>query len=806
MIESFAQSGEDVRLWRVLGHKERGFYVDVGAGDPVVDSVTKLFYDAGWNGINIEPGPKIERLREARPRDTNLELAIAKRHGQVSMSISEPDPGYSTLRPWSLDLPDGFTWSTKTVEASRLEDVLAAHARGREIDFLKIDVEGLEREVLESFDLLAVRPRVLLLEAISPIDNCPTHMYWEPILVDARYISAAFDGINRYYVPAEHEDLVPALEYPISALDRYARQGRSTAEVSSPELGGRTQDDGPHVERLEAALRDTSASIRAMEATLSWRITKPLRTIRRAQLRRSTQDYVATPPDDDRLRAAFAGRLRQCSSLLDGREQASSARPLPPLDDALIRFGTASETALAPRAAIAWLALLSVTGSYPLDEHVVEVERTLRCDGSDGLVRLIQSKFDAALGTGTVSTRELDVVSGCVVVDVSQLASSNIHTGIQRVARETVSRWIGTRPSLRLACFDPDDDALTLLSTAERDRITRWREELGPSGSRLAARIPDASRRALVPWGCHMIVPEVPQRERTEALRGLVTSRILGSLALIGYDLIPIVAAEMCAGGTPELFAHYLSLVRVADRVSTITRQSAEDFRAFGSMLGGLGGGGPDVREHVLPTIAPELTAGEVDAAHRLLEAGGLPVVLVVGSHEPRKNHAAVLEAAERLWARDYTFATAFVGGGHWRDERFSTYARLLQSRGRPVTVLRRVSERELWAAYRVARFTMFPSLIEGYGLPIVESLTCGTPVITSNYGSMAEVAAGGGALLVDPRNLDELEEQMLRLLTDDELLERLRVEARARDFGSWDEYAKDVWSFFVGDRAGAER
>jgi glycosyltransferase involved in cell wall biosynthesis len=140
------------------------------------------------------------------------------------------------------------------------------------------------------------------------------------------------------------------------------------------------------------------------------------------------------------------------------------------------------------------------------------------------------------------------------------------------------------------------------------------------------------------------------------------------------------------------------------------------------------------------------------------------------------------------------------IGGSDWRSEGFRAYADRLDEAGWPIVIRRRVTDTELWAAYRIARFTVFPSLLEGFGLPIAESLASGTPVITSSYGSMAEIAAGGGALLVDPRNVDELETEMRRLLEDDDLLERLRKEARARDFGSWDAYANEVWEFFMQD------
>jgi glycosyltransferase involved in cell wall biosynthesis len=93
--------------------------------------------------------------------------------------------------------------------------------------------------------------------------------------------------------------------------------------------------------------------------------------------------------------------------------------------------------------------------------------------------------------------------------------------------------------------------------------------------------------------------------------------------------------------------------------------------------------------------------------------------------------------------------------------------------------------------------------LIEGYGLPVAESLASGTPVITSDYGSMAELAAGGGAVTIDPRDVGDIEEQMRRLLEDDGLLERLRREACERDLGSWDAYARDAWEFFTAETTG---
>src|SRR5450756_1374536 len=117
-----------------------------------------------------------------------------------------------------------------------------------------------------------------------------------------------------------------------------------------------------------------------------------------------------------------------------------------------------------------------------------------------------------------------------------------------------------------------------------------------------------------------------------------------------------------------------------------------------------------------------------------------------------------------------------------------------LQTAGRSLAVIRGMGDDELRRAYQRARFAIFPSLHEGYGLPVAEALAAGTPVITSNFGSMSEIALGGGCLLIDPRDDQAIAGAMERMLTDDELVARLAKEARSRQFRTWDEYADELW------------
>jgi len=273
---------------------------------------------------------------------------------------------------------------------------------------------------------------------------------------------------------------------------------------------------------------------------------------------------------------------------------------------------------------------------------------------------------------------------------------------------------------------------------------------------------------------------------------------VLRGISMIGYDVIPVTAAETVTEAMSHVFSLYLSMVKRSTRLSAISGAAAGDFRAFNAALVSQGLTGPAVEAHLLPPSPSPVSDQDLQTVAAEFGIGALPMVLVVGSHEPRKNHLTVLEAAETLWSAGVWFDLVFIGGSGWRSEPFDDEIARLRAMNRPVQVRKRATETQLWASYRLARFSLFPSLVEGYGLPIVESIASGTPVITTDYGSMAEIAADGGAVLVDPYDAGALADQMRRLLTDDDELERLRAEVASRRFGSWDDYAQQVWAFLV--------
>jgi FkbM family methyltransferase len=224
MFISHGQNLEDVVLYRALRGVQRGFYIDVGAQDPMLDSVTRAFYDRGWRGINIEPVEEwFQKLRKERADDTNLRLAAWSCTATLKF-FEVVNTGLSTTVRELADRwrEQGYRVLEHEVPAKPL-DLICAELGVKEVHFLKIDVEGAEAEVLKGLSLTGVRPWILVVEATEPNSRTPTHEGWEYLLIEKRYELAYFDGLNRFYVAREHADLKPLLSIPPNVFDDYVR-------------------------------------------------------------------------------------------------------------------------------------------------------------------------------------------------------------------------------------------------------------------------------------------------------------------------------------------------------------------------------------------------------------------------------------------------------------------------------------------------------------------------------------------------------------------------------------------------------
>lgn len=272
-LAAYAQNNEDIMLWRLFGSGKPGLYVDVGAQDPEIDSVTKLFYDHGWSGLNIEPVAEYaEKLRSERPRDINLDCLVGASDAVLTFFHVE-GTGLSTTR---RDLADLYSLEGRTVleeqrEVFRLQTLFERHGV-TEVDFLKVDTEGSEADVLEGLDLSRVRPKVLIIESTLPNTREENHQEWEPRLIENGYHLAYRDGLNRFYLDTPFLKWKAHFELPPNHFDGFtpalAVQEQKAAKAYQQTLHATIDQLHGNIADLQAALERINIDlVSGIEAT-----------------------------------------------------------------------------------------------------------------------------------------------------------------------------------------------------------------------------------------------------------------------------------------------------------------------------------------------------------------------------------------------------------------------------------------------------------------------------------------------------------------------------------------------------------
>lgn len=426
-----------------------------------------------------------------------------------------------------------------------------------------------------------------------------------------------------------------------------------------------------------------------------------------------------------------------------------------------------------------WLLLVALTGALPTLHQLEDARLTLSAAGPAELVgTAVASEVGPA--RGHLSTRR-----GGTFVDVTVTAGTANLAGVPRVVRQLVQSW-GEPAGVHYVVWD--EHALRTLDDGERERLGLPSTPDGlPPGS------------WVVPYDATLVVLEVLRPEaHAQAVEAMAHAGVIDLRGLV-YDLASLVETHPDAARGP--FLHHLSALSRASRVSAISKAVAADVGDYFSVFSRNGRHCPALAGHVLPEdpgwqgeIDPEVVAS---LAARLRGDPRWPLVTVVSSLHRRKNHARFLAVCEQLWNEGLPFRVLAIEGTGSRLPAVAAATDRLIEQGRPLTLLSRLSEAELRAAYGSAHVSVYASLAEGYGLPIVESLAAGTPVITSAHGSMAEVAEGGGVLTVDPRDEDALAEALRSVLTDTALHDRLLRALSARPQSTWPDYAHTLGAYF---------
>ncbi|PVG83951.1 hypothetical protein DDE18_06640 [Nocardioides gansuensis] len=429
-----------------------------------------------------------------------------------------------------------------------------------------------------------------------------------------------------------------------------------------------------------------------------------------------------------------------------------------------------------------WLFLTAVCGRFPMAGEVQRAARILQLDGPEALA----SNALDNVAADPVSARPdlpIDIITDRAVVYADYCARHDNNSGIQRVTRAVAQRWAVWHDAVAVADTE-ERSGFRTLSPQEELRVCSFGLDTEVDHELEAAFSP----RLIVPWRTTVLFPEVPHWHAARTTRELVAYSGNRACA-VGHDMIPVVSASL-RPQQESVFTLYLSSVKHMAKVATVSNSARDEFRGFTHMLSAQGLAGPRVETVMLPE--------DLGRPERPLQSQPptRPRVVVPARQEIHKNVLMVVQAAHRLWSEGQDFELVLMGGDGLAKPLIRQAVAAIESEGHPITSLGWVSDDEMWQQLVDASFAVFVSLHEGYGLPVVEALACGTPVLTSNYGSQAEIAAHGGCVTVDPRDMDAVAAAMRELITCPERLVELRAEIDKRASRTWDDYARDLWEF----------
>ncbi len=379
-----------------------------------------------------------------------------------------------------------------------------------------------------------------------------------------------------------------------------------------------------------------------------------------------------------------------------------------------------------------------------------------------------------------------------LLFDATHTSHTAAQTGIQRVCR-TLFDELHAQGQAAPICYDPHLIGWRTLSSGElavlRDRSGGTGKSRGAKWT-LGQKFSGATRRWLgkksaLPPAAGLICPELFSAKVGSRLPELLPA-VAGPRVAIFYDAIALKFPELTPPGTVARFPAYLRELLLFDGVAAISEDSATSLRDYWRWLGVTG--------------TPPVHAIPLGIDHPATPATGsvapLPVtprLLCVCTIEGRKNHLALLEACETLWAEGLAFELQLIGLAR-ADTAGAALARIraLQQSGRPLLFPGSVPEAELHTAYRACSFTIYPSLIEGFGMPVLESLHYGKPCVCSGRGALGESAHGGGCLPLETVDAAALAHALRRLLKNPAELAALAAAARTRHLKTWPEYAAE--------------
>ena len=289
----YSQNFEDVMLARCFSDRSQGFYVDVGAQHEEVESVTKHFYEAGWSGINIEPVKEFAETFNCRKRDITVCCAAGAKEGSGSLAISLRT-GLSTFDHSNAANADamGYIEENREIAIRKLDDILLALGyETLSFEFLKIDVEGFELDVLEGLNLHRYRPEVILCEVTEPNTSKKSSHYAKICerVEGFNYHPIHFDGLNQWWCISEKQaKYSPYFSLPPGVFDSITitphngfncRKQLSQSEKQAKEAQKQLAEMTKLIDQAIASRDAIEKEVNAIKSSRLWKITHLLRKL-----------------------------------------------------------------------------------------------------------------------------------------------------------------------------------------------------------------------------------------------------------------------------------------------------------------------------------------------------------------------------------------------------------------------------------------------------------------------------------------------------------------------------------------------
>jgi glycosyltransferase involved in cell wall biosynthesis len=418
-----------------------------------------------------------------------------------------------------------------------------------------------------------------------------------------------------------------------------------------------------------------------------------------------------------------------------------------------------------------WLNFSIANGMFPLVNEFLSSGDNLE-----------ENRDDAVFESAT------QLVRGKVLIDVTDTCSTDTNTGIQRVVRNLCKELYQDDKEIVFVSWCRNEQIFRPLTPAEiHQTIGHFSKlqdlksfnEVNPDGNSF-----------VIPSECRIFIPELAwQHGRIDRLVSMAKYSS-NEIAVIAYDAVPLVLPSTTAEGMPGMFANQLRLFSVAKSVFAISESTSKEINSLLEPMRKVSESDTEVHVVPLPIVGINRESVITQKSNQVAQ------LIVVGTHEPRKNHTRLLFAAKALWDEGFLFELRFYGSKGWNSQLFWRNFHQIKRKGYHVFSNLSASDQELSAAYLNAKALVFPSLHEGFGLPIAEAITYNLPVITSSLGSMGDLADSYNLRKIDPYSIKEMKSAMRDALNG--LLPIPTISLPTSYPLSWKEYSESLWQKLV--------